>query len=392
VSNTCRTRPPEGGARDCPVVRDPVAMAAHLEDAAHFPGGYAEGIAYPRSEAEVAHLVRTHRRVLPVGAQSSLTGGATPFGDVVLSTARLARVLSAGPSRAVVEAGVTLDGVQAALAPLDAVYPPVPTFGGATVGGAVATNAAGAATFKYGSTRDWVEGLTVVLASGECLDLVRGDCLADERGFLIHAGGSVVSVPVGRYRPPDVPKRSAGYHAAPRMDLIDLFIGSEGTLGVVTRVTVRALSPAPAVALALVFCRSEQEGIALAAALRSASRDTWRDRDPCGIDACAIEHMDDRSLALVQAMATSPGCTSPCPPAPGWRCSCSWSCRPARRRQPRTTRSRRHPTHERPYRHSPASAGCSGTSTSWIRLSSRRPATRHASISCSPAARPSPPG
>jgi D-lactate dehydrogenase (cytochrome) len=301
VSNTCRTRPPEGGARDCPVVRDPVAMAAHLEDAAHFPGGHAEGIAYPRSEAEVAHLVRTHHRVLPVGAQSSLTGGATPFGDVVLSTARLARVLSAGPSRAVVEAGVTLDAVQAALAPFDAVYPPVPTFGGATVGGAVATNAAGAATFKYGSTRDWVEGLTVVLASGACLDLVRGACLADERGFLIHTGGSVVSVPVGRYRPPDVPKRSAGYHAAPGMDLIDLFIGSEGTLGIVTRVTVRALSPAPAVALALVFCRSEQQGIALAAALRSASLDTWRGRHPGGIDACAIEHMDDRSLALVRA-------------------------------------------------------------------------------------------
>lgn len=276
-------------------------MAAHLEDAAHFPGGHTEGVAYPRSEAEIARLVRACRRVLPVGAQSSLTGGATPFGDVVLSTRRMTRILSAGPSRAIVQAGVTLDALQAALAPVGATYPPVPTFGGATVGGAVATNAAGAATFKYGSTRDWVDGLSVVLAGGECLDLTRGECLAGDRGFLVHTAHGTVEVPIGRYRAPDVPKRSAGYHAAPGMDLVDLFIGSEGTLGIITSVTLRAVSPVPAVALALIFCPSERQGIELAAALRSASLEAWRRHDPDGIDACAIEHMDDRSLALVQA-------------------------------------------------------------------------------------------
>jgi D-lactate dehydrogenase (cytochrome) len=300
MSNACRTRPPRGEDYQTGIIQDPEVIAAHLEDAAHFAGGHAAGVAYPRSEAAVARVVREHRRVLPVGAQSSLTGGATPFGDVVLSTARMSGILTASASRAVVQAGVTLDALQAALAPHGAVYPPVPTFGGATMGGAVATNAAGAATFKYGSTRDWVEGLSVVLADGECLDLTRGECLADDRGFLIQTSRGERQVPVGRYTPPAVPKRSAGYHAAPGMDLVDLFIGAEGTLGVITSVTVRTLSPAPAVALALVFCPSEQHGIELAAALRSASLDTWRRQDPYGIDACAIEHLDDRSLALVR--------------------------------------------------------------------------------------------
>jgi len=275
-------------------------VGAHLEDAAHFTGGHAAGVAYPRSEWDVARLVTANSRILPIGAQSSLTGGATPFGDVLLSTSRMTRVLAAGPSRIAVEAGVPLDALQEALRVHRAVYPPVPTFTGATAGGSVSTNAAGAATFKYGSTRDWIESLTAVLPNGEVLDVARGACSADERGFVIQSGGETIRIPLPSYRMPDVAKRSAGYYAAPGMDLIDLFIGSEGTLGVITEVTFRVLAPAPAIALALIFCPTERVGIELAGELRHASVETWLSRDPAGIDACAIEHMDDRSLALVR--------------------------------------------------------------------------------------------
>ena len=79
---------------------------------------------------------------------------------------------------------------------------------------------------------------------------------------------------------PDVVKRSAGYHAAPDMDLIDLFIGSEGTLGVITHVTFRAISPAPTTALALVPCPSEPDALSLVDELRRASTDTWSTKDP----------------------------------------------------------------------------------------------------------------
>jgi D-lactate dehydrogenase (cytochrome) len=296
----CRTRRARGES-GCRIIRDPETVAAHLEDAAHYPGGQATGVAYPRTEADVARLVLQNSRVLPVGVQSSLTGGATPFGDLVLSTARLSRVIDVSSTRISVEAGVPLEAMQAALKPEGAAYPPAPTFAGATAGGAVSTNAAGATTFKYGTTRDWVEGLTVVLANGEVLDLVRGQYRAGDQGFIIQCSDSTIVVPVPTYRMPDVPKRSAGYHAEPGMDLVDLFIGSEGTLGIITQITFRALAEAPARALALVFCPSESKAVEVVAELRTRSIETWRTGNRSGIDACAIEHMDERSLALVRS-------------------------------------------------------------------------------------------
>src|SRR5713101_5195699 len=133
----------EGPAASPPRIgRDPEVLASFLEDAAHFPGGFAAGIATPSSEAEVAALVRSVPAVLPIGAQSSLTGGATPNGEVILNTSRLNRVLDVGPDRVRVESGVTLTELDAALARSGRHYPPVPTFTGAFVGGIVATNAA----------------------------------------------------------------------------------------------------------------------------------------------------------------------------------------------------------------------------------------------------------
>ena len=84
------------------------------------------------------------------------------------------------------------------------------------------------------------------------------------------------------------------------MDLVDLFIGAEGTLGVVTQVTFRIVSPAPQTSFALVPCRSEPEALAFVDRLRDASRETWRTSDPSGIDAAAIENMDRRSIAILR--------------------------------------------------------------------------------------------
>ena len=230
----------------------------------------------PRSPAEVPAIVRAARTLLAVGAQSSLTGGATPMGEVVLSTEKLNRILEIGDGFVRVEAGVPVAAMQAALARAGAWFPPVPTFTGAFAGGIVATNAAGAATFRHGPVRPWVEGLTVVLADGSELTIERGRTRADSIG-----------VPIPSYRMPAVAKVSAGYFAAPGMDLIDLFIGSEGTLGVVTTVTFRTLSAIPTTALAFVPCPSEPEALALVRDLR---------HEP-GV--AAIEHVDRRCLEIL---------------------------------------------------------------------------------------------
>ena len=259
----------------------------YLSDAAHFPGGHAAGIAVPRSAAEIPDIVRTATAILPIGAQSSLTGGATPMGEIVLSTEKLTRVLDAGPSRIRVEAGVPVSVIQDTLAAHNAWFPPTPTFTGALAGGIVATNAAGAATFRHGPVRPWVEALTVVLADGSELTVRRGETRARGHRLAVPTARGTIDVPVPHYPMPDVVKRSAGYHAEPGMDLIDLFIGSEGTLGVITAVTFRALSPVPTTAMALVPCRSEDDAIALVGDLR---------REPA---VAAIEHMDRRCLEIL---------------------------------------------------------------------------------------------
>jgi D-lactate dehydrogenase (cytochrome) len=296
-----RTRP-RSSAPPPLLETDPDLVARFLSDAAHYPGGHAAGVIRPRSCAEVSAALAGRVPILAVGAQSSLTGGATPAGAVVLSTERLTD-LEVDPRAGLVRAGAgqTLEGLQAALAEHGLWLPPAPTYLGATVGGAVATNAAGAATFKYGTMRDWVHGLRLVLASGERLELTRGQVQADADGtFTLETARGRTIVPVPPIRMPDVPKRSAGYFAAPGMDLVDLFVGSEGTLGIVCEVTLRVATRPAGVCWALVPLSDEPAAIALAAALRAASQHTWAAGDPAGIDVSAIEHLDQRSLEILR--------------------------------------------------------------------------------------------
>ena len=103
-----RARPPRGDARTLKIVRDADAIAAHCEDAARFPGGHAAAMAVPQDEAGVAEVLRIFTSVLPIGAQSSLTGGATPMGDVLLATAHLTRMRREDGTHLRAEPGVKL--------------------------------------------------------------------------------------------------------------------------------------------------------------------------------------------------------------------------------------------------------------------------------------------
>lgn len=294
------TRPPRSIVSAPPVDSDPTTLQSFLDDAAHYPGGHAAGVVFPRSEADVSAILREHRRVLPIGAQSSVTGGATPRGEVVLSTSKMAAILEIGDDFARVQPGLPLVTLKETLAAQGRYYPPAPTYDGAFVGGTISTNASGAATFKYGSTRSWVRALTAVLASGEVLDIVRGRVFAHPDGFFeVETSGGVLRVPVPTYQMPDVPKRSAGYFAAPGMDLIDLFVGSEGTLGVIVEATLGIVTPAPAICLALVPFSDEAHALEVVADLRERSKRTWRERTPRGLDVSAIEMLDRRCLMML---------------------------------------------------------------------------------------------
>jgi D-lactate dehydrogenase (cytochrome) len=247
---------------------------------------------------DVAALVVDASRILPIGAQSSLTGGATPRGDLLVSTRALNGISRVDDDRVRVGAGVPLVELQRELASAGQYYPPIPTFDGAFVGGTIATNAAGAATFKYGSARRWVDAITVVLADGSIMDIHRGRITAAADGTfeLPPAAGRPIRIPVPTYVMPDVAKLSAGYFARPGMDLIDLFIGSEGTLGLVTGATLRVIA-LPRRSVMLVPFASDGQAVAVTAALRNAAAAASRGEGP--LDVSAVEFMDSRALSLV---------------------------------------------------------------------------------------------
>jgi FAD/FMN-containing dehydrogenase len=174
-------------------------------------------VARPGSTAEVAALVRAAAEagaaVVPVGGNTGLVGGTMAEGAVMLSLERMNRIraLKPGPRLVVAEAGVILSRIHEAAA-AEGLYFPLwfGARGSAMLGGALATNAGGSNVLRYGSARGLCLGLEVVLADGRVLDLMR-----------------------------EVHKDNAGY------DLRQLFIGSEGTLGIITAAVMR-LVPLPA--------------------------------------------------------------------------------------------------------------------------------------------------
>jgi D-lactate dehydrogenase (cytochrome) len=99
---------------------------------------------------------------------------------------------------------------------------------------------------------------------------------------------------------PDVPKHSAGYYSKPGMDLIDLFIGAEGTLGIVAEIEIGLVRPRPAWFTALVFCDDESTAMSLVDELRRESMRTRARRDACGLDVAAIEYLDADSLKILR--------------------------------------------------------------------------------------------
>ena len=222
------------------VLTDPDVVAGMSRDqAAWAPHGRPAAVVRATCTEDVVHVVRTCLRhgvpVVARGAGTGLSGGANALeGCVVVSLERMDRVLEINPLErlAVAQPGVVNDALRAAVAEHGLWYPPDPASSPwSTIGGNVATNAGGLCCVKYGVTRDYVLQLEVVTGRGEVVRLGRRTA-----------------------------KGVAGY------DLMGLLVGSEGTLGIVTEVTVRLRPlPAPAVTVAGFFSSVVDAGAAVRA-------------------------------------------------------------------------------------------------------------------------------
>jgi glycolate oxidase len=246
------------------VISDPVSVDAYRRDCADLADtGQPYAVVRATCTDEVAETLRwasAHRvPVVTRGAGSGLSGGAAAIeGCLVLSLAPMDQILEISPDDllAVVQPGVLNGDLNRAAERHGLFYPPDPSsFEISTIGGNLATNAGGFRCLKYGVTRDSVLGLQVVLADGR----------------VIRTGSRTV-------------KNVVGY------DLTSLFVGSEGTLGVITEATVR-LRPRPAhqpATMVASFATLADAGQAVSAIIRA------------GLDPSLLELMDHASIGLIE--------------------------------------------------------------------------------------------
>jgi len=297
--------------------------------------GTAAALTFPRSTSEVCGAVnRANERGFGItvsAARTGITAGAVPNGGLLLSLERMNRILGVreddGSFLVRCQAGVLLSDLQhsvqagvfadvaswepESIAALEVMrgqrlfYPPDPTETSATVGGTIACNASGAHTFRYGPTRPYVHSLTVVLADGRILALERGrDVVGESRELLLTSvEGEPQATRIPDYTWPET-KNSAGYYAADGMDVLDLFVGSEGTLGIITEVEVRVIQAPDMSCAVMTFWSTEEQALAFTETLQS-------ERDALFVE--AIEYVGPNALTLLRNRRTELGATSGVP-------------------------------------------------------------------------------
>jgi D-lactate dehydrogenase (cytochrome) len=295
---------------------EPDEIQDYLSDASYLRGGNASRVMFPERAEEVASVLadatQTNTPITVSGAGTGTVAGRVPFGGSVIATDKLNRIggiVSDDRGGGVTaEAGVILGDLQRAVKARGLLYPPDPTERGCFIGGNIATNASGSRSFKYGSTRNYVERLKIALPTGDLVSLRRGELFADEGGrvSILTSSGQSIEAQLPTYRMPRVRKHASGYYVAPGMDVIDLFIGSEGTLGVVLEAELRLLPEPAGVLSGVVFFDSEER---LLAFVREARERSLKDRgtsptvsegDFGDMDARALEFFDEQSLNFLR--------------------------------------------------------------------------------------------
>lgn len=281
--------------------------------------GHADSISFPTTEEEVRALLRHQSekggKVTIQGMRTGLTVACVPSGGHILSLDRMTRVtgiriedgvvylrvqpgLSLGVLRQMISSGDFRpegwdDESLAALAAFRKMpkqyFPPDPTESSASIGGMCACNSSGAKTYRYGATRPYINGLRVALPDGDIIALRRGEVFAKGREFCLRTeGGREIRGVLPSYKMPGC-KNASGYFAADDMDMLDLFVGSDGTLGVMTELELRLIAMPKVIWGINCFFKKESAALDFVESVRSRSR------------LAAIEYFDGNALSILRA-------------------------------------------------------------------------------------------
>lgn len=273
----------------------------YLKDASN-TSGYCNAVYFPETVEELHSLLADtadkKTAVTVCGNRTGLTGAAVPLGGIVISTEKLNRILEINEKEkyVTVEPGVLLSDLLKELKAHNLYYPPDPTELNCFIGGIVATNASGAKSFKYGATRNFVLSLEILLSTGEMITINRNEVFAiDNRLSLKTNTGRIIELNLPELSMPAV-KNAAGFSCKKNMDAIDLFIGSEGTLGIFTRIKLALLDSPEGIFSVVIFFETEESALYFLREAREKSYSSGNEKSINKIDATALEFFDKNSL------------------------------------------------------------------------------------------------
>jgi len=297
--------------------------------------GFAESISFAKTEEDIVNAVKENAAkkitITTQGARTGLAASAVPFGGHILNLNKMNRVNSMKYDEKndrfflKVQPGVLLTEIRKYIANKSFIttdwdesskealaimekgswfYSTDPTEASASIGGMVACNASGAKSFRYGSTRNHIESLRVVLADGDILILKRGKSFAKEGKFsLTTEGGRTICGQLPKYKMPDVKKNTSGYFNNPNMDMIDLFIGSDGTLGVLSEIEIELNKTQPSNWGITIFMPDEDKALDLVRALRGEKVVDYK--NTIKLKPSAIEFFSHKSLDMLREQQKS---------------------------------------------------------------------------------------
>jgi FAD/FMN-containing dehydrogenase len=250
--------------------------STYVIDASGF-SGWADKVLVPSDEQQVVEILRnavqTETPITVAGAGYGLTGGRVAQGGWVMSLEKFRRLeIHTGFART--GAAISLLELRDAARPSGQFYAPDPTEINSSVGGTIATNASGSRSFRYRSTRKHVNAIRVALMDGRVVEYRKGDAI----------DFPVPSIPI-----PNVTKYTAGYPLKPGMDWIDLFCGSEGTLGVVLEAELALLPIPDNLFTAVIFFGSDDAALDAVEAWRPVPRLQM------------LEYVDRKALDMIRA-------------------------------------------------------------------------------------------
>ncbi len=284
---------------------NPDEIQNYLTDASNFKGN-CDAVYFPTTAEEISEiLVNANKNKTPVtiaGNRTGLAGASVPQGGIVISTEKLNKIIEINKKElyAVLEPGVVLADFQNELKEKNLLYPPDPTEKNCYIGGTIATNASGEKTFKYGPTRNFVQQLEIILADGEILNLSREGIIANGYKITLKSqSGKEYSFVIPDFKMPDI-KNASGYFCKKNMDAIDLFIGSEGTLGLITKIKIKLVPYPDDILSSVIFFNDEMNAISFIKKAREISYDTRITKDSNSIDALALEFFDENSLKFLK--------------------------------------------------------------------------------------------